>query len=198
MAHTSSKEAILETALKLFMEKGYSATGISEIVEQTGVTKPTLYYFYNSKAGLFQALLNEYYTKLIDSLKVSTKYSPESNDYYKDVYPVLTATVETYFSFAKENKTFYLLILSMSYAHPDAETTPFLQKYQVEEHNLLVTMFTEMAKKHGNFKGKEKRFAVTFLAIIQSSIGLWHNGNFPLDKNWVAEIVKQFMHGIFV
>lgn len=197
MAQNSSKDTILETALKLFMEKGYSGTGISEIVEQAGVTKPTLYYFFNSKVGLFQAVLEEYYTELINQLKKSTYYSPESNDYYKDVYPVLVSTVETYFSFAKENKVFFLLIMSMSFAHPDAETTPLLRKFQREEHSILVSMFREMAKRHGNFKDKEKRFAVTFLAIIQSSIGLWNNSDFPLDKNWAEEIVKQFMHGIF-
>ena len=50
---------ILEEALKLFSNNGYEATGVQEICEQAGVTKPTLYHYFGSKQGLLDAVLLE-------------------------------------------------------------------------------------------------------------------------------------------
>lgn len=53
----TSAERILNTALDLFAVKGYDATSVREICEAAGITKPTLYHFYGSKDGVFQALV---------------------------------------------------------------------------------------------------------------------------------------------
>ncbi len=53
----NSRERLLETATELFAEKGYAATSVREIVERAGVSKPVLYYYFNSKKGLFYAIL---------------------------------------------------------------------------------------------------------------------------------------------
>jgi AcrR family transcriptional regulator len=54
---TSSAGRILTTALDLFAVKGYDATAVREICEAAGITKPTLYYFFGSKDGVFKALV---------------------------------------------------------------------------------------------------------------------------------------------
>lgn len=54
---TSSAGRILSTALDLFAVKGYDATAVREICEAAGITKPTLYHFFGSKDGVFQALV---------------------------------------------------------------------------------------------------------------------------------------------
>jgi AcrR family transcriptional regulator len=53
-----SAERILRAALDLFAVKGYDATAVREICEAAGITKPTLYHFYGSKDGVFQALVH--------------------------------------------------------------------------------------------------------------------------------------------
>lgn len=52
------RQRILLAALKRFAESGYAGTSVQEIVDDAGVTKPTLYYYFKSKAGLFQALID--------------------------------------------------------------------------------------------------------------------------------------------
>jgi TetR/AcrR family transcriptional regulator len=54
---TDSASRILEAALALFAEKGFDATSIREICEAAGITRPTLYYFYESKEGLYRAAI---------------------------------------------------------------------------------------------------------------------------------------------
>lgn len=56
---TNSSARILQAALKLFSEKGYEGTSTREICAAAGITKPTLYYFFESKEGIHRALLEE-------------------------------------------------------------------------------------------------------------------------------------------
>jgi AcrR family transcriptional regulator len=53
----NARQRILETATDLFAEKGYTGTYVREIVEKAGVSKPVLYYYFQSKEGLFYAIL---------------------------------------------------------------------------------------------------------------------------------------------
>ena len=54
---TSARQRLLETAACLFAEKGYAGTSVREIVDNAGVSKPVLYYYFKSKEGLFYAIL---------------------------------------------------------------------------------------------------------------------------------------------
>ncbi len=53
----NARERLLETAIGKFAEKGYAGASVREIVEQAGVSKPVLYYYFKSKEGLFLAIL---------------------------------------------------------------------------------------------------------------------------------------------
>lgn len=51
--NTNSKEKFIETAYKLFEVKGYNATGLNEILKESGAPKGSLYYhFPNGKEEL--------------------------------------------------------------------------------------------------------------------------------------------------
>lgn len=50
---------ILEAALDLFAEKGFAATKLTEVAKRAGVSKGTVYLYYESKQALFQALVKE-------------------------------------------------------------------------------------------------------------------------------------------
>ncbi|BDP44038.1 TetR family transcriptional regulator (plasmid) [Deinococcus aetherius] len=53
-----SREAILEAATTLFAGQGFEATALSQIAEAAGVARATPSYFFGSKAGLWQAVLD--------------------------------------------------------------------------------------------------------------------------------------------
>src|SRR4030042_6844766 len=52
------RKTLLLAGINLFAEKGYAGTSVREIVSLAGVTKPVLYYYFQSKEGLFQAILD--------------------------------------------------------------------------------------------------------------------------------------------
>jgi AcrR family transcriptional regulator len=51
------RDALIETAGRLFTENGFKATGISEILASAGVAKGTLYQHFESKDALIEAVL---------------------------------------------------------------------------------------------------------------------------------------------
>ena len=57
---TSRRELILETAVRLFRERGYHATGIDKIIAESGVAKMTLYRYFKSKDELILAALRRW------------------------------------------------------------------------------------------------------------------------------------------
>jgi AcrR family transcriptional regulator len=50
---------ILDAAIDLFVEKGFSATRMEEIARRAGVTKGTVYLYYQSKEDVFRALVHD-------------------------------------------------------------------------------------------------------------------------------------------
>ncbi|MBI2823573.1 MAG: TetR/AcrR family transcriptional regulator [Planctomycetia bacterium] len=60
---------IARVAARLFATDGYDATSVRTIVDAAGVTKPTLYYYFQSKEGLAQALLMVPIGRLAEALR---------------------------------------------------------------------------------------------------------------------------------
>jgi TetR/AcrR family transcriptional regulator, transcriptional repressor for nem operon len=56
----SARERLVEAARELFLEKGYEATGVAEILRRAGVNSGSLYYFFKTKEDLLLAVLDWY------------------------------------------------------------------------------------------------------------------------------------------
>jgi AcrR family transcriptional regulator len=53
----SSREALLNAALELFLEQGFAATRVEDIAARAGVSKGTVYLYFNTKRELFGAVI---------------------------------------------------------------------------------------------------------------------------------------------
>jgi AcrR family transcriptional regulator len=53
-----TRAALLEAGHRLFLEKGWLATGMREVAAEAGVATETLYSYFSSKRGLFQAIVD--------------------------------------------------------------------------------------------------------------------------------------------
>ena len=56
----NTKHQILETALKLFSQRGYSAVSIRDIGHIVGIKESTIYYHFKNKQDIFQALMRRF------------------------------------------------------------------------------------------------------------------------------------------
>ncbi len=60
MPRPSRRDHLVETAIMLFCEHGYHATGIDKILETAGVSKKTMYQHFRSNEELIYAALRQY------------------------------------------------------------------------------------------------------------------------------------------
>ena len=81
-----NRQLIMEKALELFCARGYDAVGVQEIAEQSGITKPTLYYYFGSKQGLMETILEE-------NSRILEEMLEKVADYYDDEVEAATQAV---------------------------------------------------------------------------------------------------------
>ena len=66
------KEIIMDTATRLFAEKGYHATSIQDIVAGSGLSVGTIYLYFANKEEIFYALLDSGIEGFVDQLFENT------------------------------------------------------------------------------------------------------------------------------
>ncbi len=52
-----TRQQVLTHARQLFMQRGFASVSVGEVAEAAGVSKPTLYYHFGDKEGLYAAML---------------------------------------------------------------------------------------------------------------------------------------------
>ena len=68
-----SRQRLIECAAELFWKNGYSATGISEILKQTGLPKGSFYFYFKSKDDLATAVTDYYQKILLEQFRSSSQ-----------------------------------------------------------------------------------------------------------------------------
>lgn len=107
-----ARQAILDSAVAIFARKGYAGASVQDILQATGLSKPTLYYYFRSKAGLFQAILDFAYDESFRLMKVAVDATTGCEDR-------LVAMAAALFDFAVHNQNLMRLVLATVFAAPE-------------------------------------------------------------------------------
>lgn len=107
-----TKAHILEIAREQFFKKGYAATSINTIVDAASVTKPTVYYHFKNKEGLFAALVEEAYDRCFEHRAGAVDENAAASE---KIYQI----VEADFSFCLSQPELLRFVLSLTFALPD-------------------------------------------------------------------------------
>jgi TetR/AcrR family transcriptional regulator len=185
-----NRSAILAHALELFTDRGYEATGVQEIAERAGITKPTLYHYFGSKRGLLEALLEQNFSVLEQAVQ-------EAAEYARDLPLTLEKVTRVFFEFAKARPTFYRLQLALWQAPRHDEAFLAVAPWNERLYQVIEQLFLQAAEQHGNMRGRQRAYATTFLGMVNTYASMALNGYTTLEDPLVHQAVHQFMHGIF-
>ena len=64
----ATRARLLETARRLFAERGYAGVGTEELVKQAGVTRGALYHHFRDKKDLFRAVYSATEREIVEQL----------------------------------------------------------------------------------------------------------------------------------
>ena len=84
-----SRQRLIECAAELFWKNGYSATGINEILKQTGLPKGSFYFYFKSKDDLASAV-TEYYQKILLEQFQSSSQGNDWESFIEEIFDYLS------------------------------------------------------------------------------------------------------------
>lgn len=190
-----NREIILKTALSLFCARGYDAVGVQEIVDQAGITKPTLYYYFGSKQGLLKEIVDSNCAALNSGFADATNIQG-------DISAVLYQVARAYYDFAESHREFYFFMLSQFRSGRETEGFQAVYPQVIKYYRMLVNVFERFSDVLGNMNGRQELFAVSFMGILDSHmlVTLLNRDSvtdISVSDEKVYEIVRQFLYGIF-
>jgi AcrR family transcriptional regulator len=186
-----SRRQILRAALKRFAHAGYAASSVQQIVDDAKVSKPTLYYYFKDKAGLFRALVHEAHDERYRLLQ-------EAVAKHADVRGQLEEILNVLFSYVHQNRELMRLAFATMFAAPGEVPDDLCHKDKCERNFEFVHSVIKRAQKAGEL---DKRFDSQELTISFYGVANFYLvshlvcPDFSPDKKIVARVVELFLAG---
>lgn len=107
-----TRKAILQSALDLFYEKGYSKATFEQIAAHIGLTKGAVYWYFKNKPDLVAAIINDYCEKRIKYLEQKVP----SLIHFKDIETYFLTAADFILSDENALKLVFFLSLQMEWS----------------------------------------------------------------------------------
>lgn len=193
----ATKNALLDAAEEVFLEKGYGDTAISAIAKKAGITKSMIHHYFGSKSGLWQAVklrrFEDFFNKqmnMFEEFDISEKVE------------LLRQSFHSYFRFLRGNPQVVRVLAWM-----------FLERDQdmcIEKDKDLLRIGVEQlreAQKMGNVRSDiDPRFIIfTFIGLSQHwfqqkdhFVNDFGTDGLPddLDEAFLESVSKIFFEGV--
>jgi AcrR family transcriptional regulator len=147
---------IVSAALDLFVEKGFAATRLDEVARRAGVTKGTMYLYFESKEALFKAVVRE---TLVPTIARAEQIVGE---YEGDTRELFRTLVRGWWNLIGETRASGIPKLMMA----EAANFPELAKFYLEEVASRGKRVFQRALQRGIDRGEFREFDVTIGARL--------------------------------
>nr|WP_315518832.1 TetR/AcrR family transcriptional regulator [uncultured Campylobacter sp.] len=193
-------ELIVKTALDLFLKNGYEKTSLSDIVAISGGSLASIYTFFESKEGLFQAIIEQEMDNMIKEIdeKIDLKISHSLEEFLTKFATIVFSIICT-----KKNISLGRIMMSESPKNGGMLGRVFLDQILNKIDLVLINFF-----ERDEIKAKlDRKFPAEFIAksFIQNVIGIYYyslmlNEEPKLSKKeceeHVALCAELFLNGI--
>ncbi len=192
MNDENTKNYILSVALNLFSKKGYSAVGVQEICEKSGITKPTLYYYFKSKSGVLENIIQTWGMRFFSEIKNAGAYN---HDFINSLTKIIKAGID-FTKSSEQAKDFFNLHIILLNSPEGSEENQLYSKMAQDFSLFFEDFFIKSAAEMGNMRSKEKLFSIlfhnNFLSVVKSVL----NGKILESDQTIYQIVHSFIYGV--
>ena len=194
-------ELIVKTALDLFLKNGYEKTSLSDIVAISGGSLASIYTFFESKEGLFQAIIEQEIDALIKEVdeRIDLKISHSLEEFLTKFATIIFSIICT-----KKNISLGRIMMSEGSKNGGKLGRVFLDQI-LNRIDLVLINFFERDEVKAELNPK---FPVKFAAkcFMKNVIGLYYFDSLMINKEpklskkereeHVALCVELFLNGI--
>ena len=186
-----TRKQILRAALKRFADGGYAATSVQQIVDDAKVSKPALYYHFQDKAELFQALVHEAHDARYRLLREAAEKSPGIRAQLENILAAL-------FVYFLKNRELMRLSFATMFAAPGEVPEDLSCAEKCERNFEFVHSLIKHAQKTGEldrrFESRELAFGLYGLTHFYLVAHLVAR-DFEPDQKAAKRIVELFLTG---
>jgi AcrR family transcriptional regulator len=101
------KKRIIDESIKLFLKKGFSGSSTNELVRLAGVSKGTLYWYFENKNDILSNILDKYYAEF---LEVTISKINNYNGYFPNKFKYFYKFNS---EFARDNRELLLVFMAL-------------------------------------------------------------------------------------
>lgn len=161
-----TRQQILDASLRLFSERGFARTTVRDIARQAGITDAAIYYHFDSKRELLEALVEE--RGFLTSLENLSQVEP-----HLPISEMLLWMAAGAVNIMDENRDFLRLIIMEGLGGDDAALEQYSRLLDLWE-NALITVLRRYEDKGEVHKGAAEDLArhviYTILMAFQDSL----------------------------
>lgn len=187
----TTRDNLIDHALTLFSERGYSATSVRDIIHAAGVTQPTLYYHFIDKQSLFQALIERHYGDSQDQLEqiISSESICETR---------LRMLIQQSFQFCCADPRVPRLMFQTCYGPQVPEIDGILDRLSNRRFQ-LVTQIMQEGMAEGRLIAADPEFlALSFCCLMDQPINIFSRRSRPkryLTPELAEALIQLFLRG---
>ncbi len=192
LSEAERRAQILRAARSLFVENGYLATRMEDVAKRAHLSKGAVYFYFNSKRTLFDALIEEEHATTLSFLEAAAN----------DPRPAAQKLIElgwqylNYFAGLKSPPRFFLLMSEM------AIRDEAIRERATEIHNRFVDQLTSLIGEgieDGTFRAQDPRAAALLLkAFVDGLAGQSAIGIRPDVKRMSSDGIRLILDGLGV
>ena len=179
---------LLDAALDLFVEKGFSATRVEEVAARAGVSKGTLFLYFQSKEDLFKAVVRENIANKFPTWQEEfLTFEGSSSD-------MLRYALVSWWERIGNTRASGITKLVMSEAQNFPEIAEFYQEEVIKPGNAMIRRILERGVQSGEFRDIDLEQAVHIIVAPMIFLMMWKHSMGACAAS--AKIVdpEQFIH----
>ena len=158
---------ILDAALAVFAQKGFAATRLDDIAAKAGITKGTIYLYFDSKQALFEALARQSIGQRIDQVQAQLAAFTGSS---ADMLRLVLATMG-HFAMTSDRVVLPRLVLAEAANFP--QLAEFWRREIVDRGIGIFTTIIQRGIERGEFRKIEPQHAARLCIAPILVIVLW-------------------------
>ncbi|MCU0898117.1 MAG: TetR/AcrR family transcriptional regulator [Burkholderiales bacterium] len=158
---------LMEAALDLFAEKGYAATRLEDVAQRAGVSKGTLYLYFDSKEELFKAVVRQgLVPALVEAEKLVAEFDGPAADLFRQI-------VLGWWQLIGDTRLSAIPKIMISEARNFPEIADFYYEEVIERGTGLFVRALERGVATGEFRDLDVRYATRVLSSPLVMLAVW-------------------------
>jgi len=158
---------LMEAALDLFAEKGYVATRLDDVAQRAGVSKGTLYLYFDSKEDLFKAVVRQgLVPAIVEAEKLVERFEGSAAELFRQL-------VMGWWKVIGDSRLSAIPKIMISEARNFPEIADFYHEEVIQRGSGMFVRALERGVATGEFRDVDVRYATRVLSSPLVMLAVW-------------------------